>query len=37
MPQASLSTATIWLEAQGQDVGMQVPILLGYIKMFYVD
>ena len=37
MPQASLSPATIWLEAQGQDVGMQVPIVLGYIKFFYVD
>ena len=34
MPQASLSPATIWLEAQGQVVGMQVPIVLGYIKNF---
>ena len=30
MPQASLSPATIWLEAWGQDVGM--PSVLGYIK-----
>ena len=34
MPQASLSPATIWLEAWGQDAGMQVPSVLGYIKDF---
>ena len=33
MPQASLSPATIWLEAWGQDAGMQN--VLGY--KFYVD
>ena len=37
MPQASLSQATIWLEARGQDAGKQVPSVLGYIKKFYVD
>ena len=34
MPQASLLPATIWLEARGQDAGMQVPIVLDYIKNF---
>ena len=35
MPQASLSPATIWLEAQGQDVGMPSVNCTGaYIKIF---
>ena len=37
IPQASLLPATIWLEERGQDAGMQVHSVLGYIKFFYID